>query len=379
MSKETKTPWSARVNAKVFRKALRLMMFVVETRTTIPVLSTIRLRVVDDKLTLVATDLDFELAVDVEAETDGVGCILISPRFLDGLASISDSTVTISHPGSGDIIAVEAWEAKAKYRCIIPVDDFPVMTGFAPGQEVMTSTGQMRAPLKHVMGCISTEVTRYYLNGVYFHPSRDRGGETLAMVATDGHRLAKYETALKWKDQDGIIPSKAVNLFMSLLPANGNGEVRLGMNRDRVRFHLFGDGFRLSGKMIDGTFPDYQRVIPREGTGRIKADLTATALRRMARLTKAGDDQHGSRAVKIAPSEGVMIYRGGIPDYAGGLTEVSLPVTGEGDPIGFNAKYLADICAGFDVIRMEAADSGAPGRFFTEDPNLTKVLMPMRV
>jgi DNA polymerase-3 subunit beta len=361
-----------RCNAKDLKRSLAFAMQVVARGNFIPVLGTVRIKASKGQVTITGTDLDIEASAVVDyAEMRGNLDITMNPKTLMALLRGAEGEIKIS--ADGDMVTVSVDDVSAKFRSLIPAEDFPIMAG-AAGDEMTIGAADLWKTLKSVTPCISTEETRYYLNGVFMH---GKDGKLVA-AATDGHRMAVYRTGLDWKFPNHIVPKKTINLLTGTIKRGDNGEIRMKSSPDpknsdatlapkhpacRIEFH--GDGWKIISRTIDGTYPDYERVMPK-GDAVITATLTAAALRRFPRTEM-------SRAVKIDPGTGRMSM------MHPGEFEIDMPVTATGDkPLGFNVGYLQAFADIHGTIRIESPEASGPAMIITEDPNLTAVLMPMR-
>ena len=234
----------------------------------------------------------------------------------------------------------------------------------------------MRHQIDTTRFAISTEETRYYLNGIYFHKS-DSGA--LAAVATDGHRLALAQMSMPQGAQDLpniILPRKAVGELRKLLD-DEEGEVNVRLSETRAEFS-FGQ-VRLTSKLIDGSFPDYTRVIPRGNDKVLSVDrgLFSAAVDRVSTISS-----EKSRSVKLSLTENLLTLSASTPEASSAVEELEVSYSGEGLDIGFNARYLLEIAQQIegDVMQMALSDPGSPSLISTpgDDDNLF-VLMPMRV
>lgn len=363
-------------HAADLRKAVAIAAQVVERRNVVPILGTIRITATKDAAMVRATDLDMEIFAYLDPiEAAGTVDFTIAPRLMASLLRWADGEVTIST--NKDMVTIQIDDVEATVRDLCnPASDWPDMIGPVSDQAVL-SEAMFHKALSACIPCISTEETRYYLNGIYLHQV-----EGLAcMVATDGHRLAKYQTNEAWPFAGQIIHTRTVKLLRGLMKPGGNGEIiamaapdqsnsaepTLAPKSPANRVEFRGTGWRLISKTIDGSYPDYTRVIPK-AEAKITAVLTHNALRRM------GETSERSRAILIDPVKGRMSYSQ--PD---GPT-ISMPVQANGEQsIGFNLRYLRDFTARAGTIRLETSGSGDPARVLTDDPALLQVLMPMRV
>lgn len=363
-------------NARELRNAVAMAAQIVERRTTIPILGTLRITATPDAATVRATDLDMEIFLQIDpVVSSGTVDFTIAPRLMASLLRWADGDVTIST--SKDLVTILVDDVEAQIRDLCnAATDWPAMIGPTSEEATLTEAALHKA-LSPCIPCISSEETRYYLNGIWLHPI---DGHACA-VATDGHRLARYQTKEPWPFAGQIIPRKAVTLLQRLTKPGGNGQISalaapdqsnsteptLAPKQPANRVEFRGEGWRLISKTIDGSFPNYLRVIP-QGDPTIIATLTHNALLRF------GETNERSRAICIDPVKGRMSYTQ--PD---GIT-ISMPVQADGDQaVGFNLAYLRAFTARAGTIRLESKSSGDPALILTDDPNLTQVLMPMRV
>lgn len=362
-------------HAADLKRALAFATQAVERRNTIPVLGMVRITASAKGVEVRGTDLDIECIATAEPiQATGKIDMTIDPRVLTGLVRWAEGDVIISR--KDDLITIQADDVIATVRELCPAEDYPVI--LAPsGDAVAISEARLHKALVATIACISTEETRYYLNGVFLHTK----GKGLIATSTDGHRVAVYDTGEPWPFEDQIVPRKTVAILHRAMKAGSNGTIAVRSVRDpknsdatlapknpanRVEFK--GDGWTIVSKTIDGTFPDYTRVIPRFETPSISATITAAALRR---FPPTGER---SRAIKIDPTTGRMTHK----NYDG--IEVSMPVQAKGEQsIGFNLGYLVAFAERAGTIRLETSGQGDPARVLTDDPALLQVLMPMRV
>jgi len=240
---------------------------------------------------------------------------------------------------------------------------------FNGGSSASVSGAALFRALDKVRVCISTEETRYYLNGEYLESKDGK----LRSVATDGHRLAVYDAGEDWPFESAIMPTKAVSMLCALIGSRANGVVTVAQGYTQrpphVTFAFYGTDWTLRAKMIDGKFPDYSKVIS-EPNDTIRFTVSADALRRFPSPTRFFAE---SRCIKIDAENGVMSQL----DHDG--MTVSLPVSGRGPAIGFNIRYLMDFARKFGAMRLESKGAMEHARVITDDPDLLLVLMPMRV
>ena len=261
----------------------------------------------------------------------------------------------------------------------LPESDFPDLAAGEMSHSFKLAAADLKRLIDKTQFAISTEETRYYLNGIYLHAAGDAKAPTLRAVATDGHRLAQCELPLP-EGAAGmpgvIVPRKTVNEVQRLIE-NGEGEVAIELSASKIRFTI-GDVV-LTSKLIDGTFPDYARVIPLNNDKILtvdKKDFEAAVDRVSTVASERG------RAVKLSISGGKLVLSVTNPD-SGSATE-EIEVDYESDPldIGFNSRYLLDIAAQIEgeVAVLKLADPGSPTLIQDKDSKgALYVLMPMRV
>lgn len=352
------------VDVPEFRAALKKVMLCHERRNTIPILSMVRITAADGKLTLCITDLDFELTSTIGAETAGVTDTTANPKALAQLLKYATGAVTITQDGGK--FSLSDGEVTATWQEVRPSSDWPDMQ-FSGGSTASVSGAALFRALDKVRVCISTEETRYYLNGAYLESKDGK----LRSVATDGHRIAIYDAGEAWQFESAIMPTKAVSMLCALIGSRSNGSVSVSQDTsgNAPLFSFSGDGWMLRAKTIDGKYPNYSKVIP-EPNDTIRFTGSADALRRFPSPVGFFAE---SRCIKIDAENGVMSQR----DHDG--MTVSLPVSGRGPAIGFNIRYLMDFARKFGAMRLESKGPMDPARVITDDPALLLVLMPMKV
>jgi len=363
-------------------KALAHVQSVVEKRNTIPILANVLIAVRDGKLSLTATDMEIAVIEDVAASTTRNGaCTAPAATLYEIVRKLPEGAeVELDHPGGDAQLTLRAGRYST-HLVVLPTDDFPSMTAGALPHRFTLSAQQLRGLIDRTRFAISTEETRYYLNGIYLHVADSEGTRVLRAVATDGHRLARVEEPLP--DGAGgmpgvIIPRKTINELRKLLDEVSGG-VELALSDTRIQFHV--DSILLTSKLIDGTFPEYERVIPR-GNDKVlrvgKKDF-ADAVGRVAAISA-----ERSRPVKLTLQRDLLTLSAASPEQGTASEELDGErVKYESSPleIGFQARYLNDITDQIEGdVEFCFADGSAPTvvRDAT-DSSALYVLMPMRV
>jgi DNA polymerase-3 subunit beta len=360
-------------------KALNHVHRVVERRNTIPILANVLIRAEGDVLSLKATDLDMEIVDRVPAATELPGACTVPAHMLyDIVRKLPDGAEIALDSSSGQTMALKAGRARFSLQ-MLPDADFPDLN---PG-ELPVSFALPAEVLKRLIDrtqfAISTEETRYYLNGIYFHVVGEGAEARLRAVATDGHRLAKAEAPApegSARMPGIIVPRKTVGEVQKLLE-DGGSEVQVALSESKTRLTI-GD-LVLTSKLIDGTFPDYERVIPKANDKELKLQK-ADFERAVDRVSTISSDR--GRAVKLSLSDDRMVLAVNNPDSGSATDELPVSYAAEPLEIGFNSKYLLDIAGQLTteeaVFRL--ADPGSPTLIQDSgDADALYVLMPMRV
>jgi len=338
---------------------------VVESRNTIPILSNVKLSAVLGQLRVTATDRDIVATDAAPATVEGEGDICVSSKLLGDIAKKAGSD-TIEVSLDGDIVKVKAGRSQFKLASL-PASDFPDLDEGDFDASFDIDLAALFAPAAFA---ISTEETRYYLNGVFLHLFED-GEQYLRAVATDGHRLSRHQVSYRGEAafKGVIVPRKTVGL----LP---KGDVNVSVGEAKIRITA-GD-FVLTSKLIDGTFPDYDRVIPTSNSNRVIVDRDAF-MKAADRVATVSSER--GRAVKLTIAPGSVGFTVNNADAAA-TDEIETDYSGEPIEIGFNAAYLRDLFGVLPTgpVTIALADAGSPGVFTSDGfQGLTLVGMPMRV
>tara|TARA_Y100000296_G_scaffold32263_1_gene37341 strand:+ start:776 stop:1900 length:1125 start_codon:yes stop_codon:yes gene_type:complete len=372
----------ATIERATLLRCLSHVQSVVERRNTIPILSNVLIEAEgDNSLRVMATDLDLQVIEDMDANVDSAGSITVSAHLLFDIARKLPDGSQVSLEAAENRMAIKAGRSRFSLPTL-PRDDFPVIVeGDLPTSfELPAKT--LAELIDRTRFAISTEETRYYLNGIFFHVSDD-SEPVLKAAATDGHRLARF--TLPRPDgaegmPDVIVPRKAVAELRKLLEESLDGNVQIDLSASKVRFTLGGEGgVVLTSKLIDGTFPDYSRVIPTGNDKLLKLDPKSfhEGVDRVATIAT-----EKTRAVKMGLDKDKVTLTVTSPDNGSATEELPAEYGADGFEIGFNAGYLKDILNQIDAdtVEIHLADAGAP-TLIRKDENSPAlyVLMPMRV
>ncbi|MDO6728286.1 MAG: DNA polymerase III subunit beta [Cognatishimia sp.] len=361
-------------------KAVSQAQSVVERRNTIPILANVLIEAEGNTAQFRATDLDIEVVDKAAAMVERAGSTTVSANTLHEIVrKLPDGAlVTLTDDSATGRLTVEAGRSNFSLATL-PKEDFPVMASSDYACNFTANAAQLRRLFDKSKFAISTEETRYYLNGVYMHVSDADGGKVLRCVATDGHRLARIDSDLPEgaSDMPGVIvPRKTVGELRKLLD-DDEMDIAVSVSETKVRFAT--PDITLTSKVIDGTFPDYTRVIPTGNTRRLEVDAAefAKAVDRVATVSS-----ERSRAVKLALDEDRLILSVNAPDSGAAEEELAVAYGDERLEIGFNAKYLLEIASQVDRENAVFMFNSAGDPTLMREGNDTTavyVVMPMRV
>jgi len=364
-------------------RCLSHVQSVVERRNTIPILSNVLIEASGDgTLRITATDLDLQVVETMAAvSVDDGGAVTVSAHLLFDIARKLPEGSQVSLETAENRMTVKAGRSRFQLPTL-PRDDFPVIIEGDLPTSFELPAKQLAELIDRTRFAISTEETRYYLNGIFLHVAED-DKPVLKAAATDGHRLARFTLERPEGAQgmpDVIVPRKAVGELRKLLEEASDASVQIDLSASKIRFTLAGEGgVVLTSKLIDGTFPDYSRVIPTGNDKLLRLDPKSfyEGVDRVATIAT-----EKTRAVKMGVDRDKVTLSVTSPDNGTAAEELAGDYTSEPLEIGFNANYLKDILHQIDgdTVELHLADPGAPTliRQSEKSPALY-VLMPMRV
>ncbi|HIV78137.1 MAG TPA: DNA polymerase III subunit beta [Candidatus Sphingomonas excrementigallinarum] len=369
----------ATIERATLLKGLSHVQSVVERRNTIPILSNVLLEATaEGQLRMMATDLDLQINDSVAAAVDQPGSTTVSAHTLFDIARKLPEGAQVQLTAAEGRMTIVAGRARFSLGTL-PRDDFPVIAEGELPTQFELPVELLKQIIDKTRFAISTEETRYYLNGIFLHVAEDNGQPVLKAAATDGHRLARV-TIERPQGAEGmpdvIVPRKCVGELRKLLD-EVDGSVGVSLSGTKIRFDL-GQAI-LTSKLIDGTFPDYSRVIPTANDKILKLDPKAF-MQGVDRVSTIATEK--TRAVKMALDRDRITLSVTSPENGTASEEVPGEYTSLGFEIGFNSRYLLDILGQIDsdLVEVHLADAAAPTLIRENDkaPALY-VLMPMRV
>jgi len=373
----------ATIERATLLRCLSHVQSVVERRNTIPILSNVLIDAdAGGGVKVMATDLDLQVVETMTAASvESGGAITVSAHLLFDIARKLPDGSQVSLEMSENRMVVKAGRSRFQLPTL-PRDDFPVIVEGELPTSFELPARELAELIDRTRFAISTEETRYYLNGIFLHVS-DESRPVLKAAATDGHRLARYtidrpEGAAGMPDV--IVPRKAVGELRKLLEEALDSNVQIDLSASKIRFALGGEGgVVLTSKLIDGTFPDYSRVIPTGNDKLLRLDPKSfyEGVDRVATIAT-----EKTRAVKMGLDADKVTLSVTSPDNGTAAEEIAAEYKSDGFEIGFNANYLKDILSQIDsdMVELHLADAGAP-TLIRRDENSPAlyVLMPMRV
>jgi DNA polymerase-3 subunit beta len=353
-------------------KPLQAVIGVVERRQTMPILSNVLIVARDGQLSITATDLEVELVALADVDTSSGGEITVSGRkLLDICRALPDGS-EIDVAVSGEKLTVRSGRSRFNLATL-PAAEFPVVEDIKSSQKITVSQEALGRLIEKTHFSMAQQDVRYYLNGMLL----ETGGGHLRAVATDGHRLALCQVGVEGSkdEQQVIVPRKGVLELQRLMSGEGELNIELGANHIRIQL----DGIRFTSKLIDGRFPEYERVIPKESSNELKADRGAFrgALQRTAILSN-----EKYRGIRLVIRDSGVVLQAHNPEQEEAEEELGVEYSGEDIEIGFNVNYLLDALGAIegDDVTLSVQDSNSsclirqPGN---DDAKF--VVMPMRL
>jgi DNA polymerase-3 subunit beta len=344
---------------------------VVSTRSTLPILSNVLLEARDDKLWLTTTDLEVSMRCSVKADISEEGASTFpAKRFFSVVRELPDDDIEVS-VGDKDEASIKCRSAFFKIVGL-PAEDFPTIKTLGKGFHYTVEQTAFREMLKKTVYAVSTDETRFVLNGILMSFK----GDKLTMVATDGRRLALVEDEVEIPDEaeiDMIVPTKAVQTIMNVLGEEGG--LKIQTKENQVSFE-FGD-ISLVSKLIDGTYPNFRQVIPSQCEERavIERESMLNAVKRVALLTT-----DKTNSVKLSFADNKLEVSASTPDVGEARESIPIKYTGKKITVAFNPEFVIDPLRNLsnDEVFMELTDDLSPGVLKCDMPFLY-VLMPMRI
>ena len=361
------------VSREALLKPLQAVIGVVERRQTMPILANVLLVARDGKVAVTATDLEVELVASAEVEVEAAGEVTVPGRKLLDICRALPDDAKVSMNLSGEKLNVKSGRSKFSLMTL-PAAEFPTIEDINAGESLLVSQVTLSKLLDKTHFSMAQQDVRYYLNGLLL----ETGQKYLRAVATDGHRLALCEVELddkKMPEQQVIVPRKGVLELQRLLGGEGELEIELGSNHIRIQL----EGIRFTSKLIDGRFPEYERVIPQDTGNQLTADREALrgALQRTAILSN-----EKYRGIRLIIKKDGLLLQAHNPEQEEAEEEVEISYGGDDIEIGFNVNYLLEALGAIESEEVELAVVDGNSSCLLRDPGDDKckyVVMPMRL
>ena len=372
-----------KVNSSDLLKAISHIHGVVEIRHTLPILSNTIIMAKDGNLKLCSTNLDIYCSDQVKAEVNSPGEISVSASTLyeivKRLPNGSDLHATLDEESSSLILKC----GRSKFNLTtLKTDDFPKIADSDLDTSFVLSAAEMIRMIDKTKFAISNEETRYYLNGIFFHKTDKNSIEILRAVATDGHRLAQYDIPLPQgaEDMTGLIIPKKTIMELRRVLDDANGDINISLNENKIKFTF--NQLTIISKVIDGTFPDYTKVIPKNNNKIFATNSNdfKSAIDRVSAVSIS--EEIKSKAIKLLIESNKLLLSVESLSKGSANEVVDISYNEEKVEIGFNSRYLVDICNEIegDEVIIHILDSISPAIILDKsDENLFFVLMPMRI
>ena len=354
-------------------KSLQAVIGVVERKQNMPMLNNILLTLTDETLSITATDLEVELVAETKAETETPGETTVPGRKLHDICRALPDGTDIHISQAGEKVTIKAGRSRFTLATL-KAADFPVVDKVTTQQAISIPRKDLKRLLQKTHFAMAQQDVRYYLNGLCLETSN----RTFRAVATDGHRLALSEIALKEAadlNEQVILPRKGVMELEKLLDDEGDLELSLGSNHARAQIN----DIRFTSKLIDGRFPEYDRVLPKDCRHIITADrgLLRQALQRAAILSN-----EKYRGVRLDLDENKITIEANNPEQEEAEEALEVQYSGEKMEIGFNVNYLLDALSAVEEDQVELGLSDANSSCLIRAPGAEAtryVVMPMRL
>ncbi len=359
------------VSKEKLMAGLQTVQNVVSTRTTLPILSNVLIQAADGQIRFTTTDLDVGVSGAIDAQVDKPGSTTLPARRLFSIVRELPAAEVQIDVDSKNVASIRCGQSFFKINGL-PEEEFPPLPKFSDARTFTFSQQQLADALKKTSYAISTDETRYVLNGILFSFKDNK----LTMVATDGRRLALVDIEVEFprsQEADIIIPTKCVTELGRLL--GSEGDVKMSVGENQVAFEI--GATLLVSKLIEGNYPNYRQVIPGDAKERmtLERELFLQAVHRVSLLSS-----EKSNSVKLVFSKNNLEIAANTPDVGEATESIAVPYKGKEFSIAFNPDFLMAPLRNLtnDEVYLDLIDEMSPGVIKIQSPFLY-VLMPMRI
>jgi len=364
------------VTKSILLKALSNVNGAVEKKNTLMILQNVKVEAKDKKVTLCATDMDILVTSTFDSEIKNEGVTTVPAQmFYDIVRKIPDTnSITILQDNSS-ILQIKSGKSKYNLPCI-DASEFPALNEGELGDEIEIEADKLSKMIDKTRFAISNDETRYYLNGLYMQSVKKDSGFELRTVATDGHRLAmSYLTMTNLSSEFGVIlPKKSVNEIRRII--DGTSKIKVSLSRAKIK--IIADQITIVSKLIDGDFPDYDKVLPKNNT-QIATINKKALFDCVDRVSTVASDKH--RSVKFTLENNKVTLQINTDNGSFAYEELEAKYEGEKIEIGFNSRYLLDVIGQVDKeeLLIKFKDGNSPALVEANDFNASFVIMPVRI
>lgn len=356
-------------------KPLQQVIGAVERRQTLPALANVLITADDNGLALTATDLEIELRANVEVEVEQPGETTVTARKLLDICRTLPTGATVRLELDGEKVQLRSGRSRFTLATL-PAAEFPRIDDVQAQVELELPQSDLKSSIERIAFAMAQQDVRYYLNGLLFEPAEDR----LRTVATDGHRLSICEIGATLPSVQGlqvIVPRKGVNELARLLDGDDGSPARVRIGSNHIQLTMA--DVRFTSKLIDGRFPDYNRVVPEDTARSLWVDRE-TLRQALARTAILSNDKY--KGVRLAMTEDTLRIQTHNPDQEEAEEELEVRFEGEALEIGFNVVYLLDILGSIEGEEVRIGFNDANSSCVVMDPaseQARHVVMPMRL
>ncbi len=362
-----------------FFKTLSHLQGIVDKKNSLPILSNILIEAKENTLTLSSTDMDISIIEKIDCNVFEDGATTINSQILyDIVRKIDESSEIEIISNNGKLLTLRASGSRFSLACL-PKEDYPIIEQDNSGSSISINSKILFKLIDKTKFAISNEETRYFLNGLYFNINHEDNTNVVTLVGTDGHRLAKFSHNLESDINEipGVIIPKKTIYELSKLLSEIDDNVEILINSNKVIFFI-GNIIFIS-KLIDGSFPDYKRVIPKDNSNilKINREILLSAVDRVSTIAN-----EKSPVIKFKLFKNVLNLNTVNNESSTASEDLNINYEGDEIEIGFNSKYIMDIVNNLEdeEISINLKDNTSPiVASENSNTNLVYVLMPMRV
>ena len=360
-------------------KSLSYVQSIVEKKNTIPVLSNVLIQAKDNNLILSATDMDISITAQLNCNVIEEGFVTVSAHTLyDIIRKLPDGNEVEFISNDGKIFSIRSGKSKFSLGCL-PKEDFPIIEVDKLKSEISIQSQELLKLIEKTRFAISNEETRYFLNGLYFNIFNEQNKTIVTLVGTDGHRLAKFSHDIDQKIEEisGVIIPKKTIYELSKLLSEIDEDIEIIISSNKIIFFI--NNLVFISKLIDGSFPDYKRVIPTDNKNIIEINRERL-LSAVDRVSTIANEK--SPVIKFKLIKNVLNLNAINNENSTATEDLNLDYEGDEFEIGFNSKYIMDIVNNLEdeIISLNFKDASSPIIAKEKsNSNLVYVLMPMRV